>query len=134
AELEKEKKKKATTVVNSPAPDAVEEGLRGAIRDLRRQSSGQLSEEVEARRKAVGELEAALEQARKKEVAAAEANAELSNLRSELAKTQEQVQALHQSAATAKALADATASLPPEPLPPSEATEAPAAETTTPSQ
>lgn len=68
------------------------QGLRGAIRDLRRQSSGQLSEEVEARRKAVGELEAALEQARKKEVAAAEANAELSNLRSELAKTQEQVQ------------------------------------------
>ncbi|CAM9135419.1 unnamed protein product, partial [Ectocarpus sp. 4 AP-2014] len=69
-----------------------------------------------------------------KEVAAAEANAELSNLRSELAKTQEQVQALHQSAATAEALADATPSLPPEPLPPSDATEAPAAETTTPSQ
>lgn len=43
-------------------------------------------------------------------------------------------QALHESTATAKALADASASLPPEPLPPSEATEAPAAETTTPSR
>ena len=68
------------------------QGLRGAIRDLRRQSSGQLSGEVEARRKAVSELEAALKQAQAKENAAAEANAELLKLRSELSKTQEEVQ------------------------------------------
>lgn len=68
------------------------QGLRGAIRDLRRQSSGQLSGEVEARRKAVSELEAALKQAQSKEIAAAEANAELSKLRSELTKTQEELQ------------------------------------------
>lgn len=62
------------------------------MRDLRRQSSNHLSDEVEARRKAVGELQAALEQAQKKERAAAEAETELLKLRSELIKTQEEVQ------------------------------------------
>eukprot|EP00752_Nemacystus_decipiens_P003048 g2825.t1 len=95
-------------------------GLRGAIRDLRRQSSGQLSGEVEARRKAVSELEAALKQAKAKEVAAAEANAELLTLRSELAKTQDEVQALHEAAAEAKRRSDAisaNSTAPPKPLP-----------------
>lgn len=63
------------------------------MRDLRRQSNGQLSGEVEARRKAVSELEAALKQAQTREIAAAEANAELLKLRSELSKTQDEVQA-----------------------------------------
>ncbi len=67
-------------------------GLRGAIRDLRRQSNDQLAEEAEARRIAVNELEAALEQAQRKEAAVAEANAELLKLRSELTKTQGEVQ------------------------------------------
>lgn len=62
------------------------------MHDLRRQTSDQLSDEVEARRKALEELEAALEQAQNKEKAAAEANAELLKLRSELTKTQEEVQ------------------------------------------
>ena len=62
------------------------------MRDLRRQSTDLLSDEAEARRIAVNELEAALEQAQRKEAAAAEANAELLKLRSELTKTQGEVQ------------------------------------------
>lgn len=60
------------------------QGLRDALRDFRRQSNGQLSEEINARNRATGELEAALGRVNERDKAVSAANAEVAQLQEEL--------------------------------------------------
>lgn len=73
------------------------QGLREALRDLRKKSDGELAREIEAHHSAVSELESVLDGEREKgDKAAVAADEEIAQLRSALEHTQGKLQVLLQ--------------------------------------